>query len=186
MKKRLIILIVLALLALVAYKLILAPHRDGLAARYLEHEVSWTQVEQLRSVLSLTGSKEELGDRALVDRILTGYIILDEAKALGISVSESEVAQKLTELPLPDGAESLQEYLSVLGGSLQDWLELVREEARSAMLLDRLREALTRDYCAEHGISPDLDQLPEEVSRAVNERIESLLESRRSEIEYYF
>ena len=69
LKKKLIILVLLALAGLVAYKVWLAPQRDGIAARYREHEVSWKQVEQLRSVLTLLGEKGAADDRTLVDRI---------------------------------------------------------------------------------------------------------------------
>ena len=186
MKKRLFLLILLALVGLVAYKIWLAPQREGVAARYRDREVTWKQVEQLRSVLTLLGEKGEADDRTLVDRILQGYILADEARELGVSVSESELAKKLTELPLPDGKSTLDEYLHTLGGSLQDYLALVRQQVLSSMTMERLRESMARDYAKEHGIEFDIDRLPEEVSRAVNEKIDGLIERHRDEIEYYF
>ena len=186
MKKKLIILILLALVGLVAYKIWLAPPREGVAARYRDREVTWKQVEQLRSVLSLLGEKGAADDRTLVDTILQGYILCDEAKALGISISESELAKKLTELPLPDGKSTLEEYLHTLGGSLGGYLDLVKQQALSSLARERLRETLVRDYAKEHNMELDLDHLPEEVSRAVNEKISGLIERHRDEIEYYF
>ena len=186
MKKKLTILILLVLVGLVAYKVWQAQPREGVAARYRDREVTWKQVEQLRSVLTLLGEKGEADDRTLVDRILQGYILADEAKELGVTVSESELVQKLSELPLPDGKSTLEEYLHTLGGSLGSYLELVRQQALSSLTLERLRETMARDYCDEHGIDFDLDRLPEEVSRAVNEKIDGLIESRRGEIEYFF
>ena len=186
LKKRLITLVVLALAGLIVYKLWLTPPRSGIAARYREHEVTWQQVERLRSVMTLLGEKGETDDRALVDRLLQGYILFDEAKELGVTVSESEVAQRLSELPLPDGKSTLDEYLRTLGGSLGDYLDLVREQALEKLTRERVREALARDYCSEHGIDFDLDHLPEEASRAVGEKIDGLIESHRDEIEYYF
>ncbi len=186
MKKKLIILILLALVGLVAYKIWLAPPREGVAARYRDKEVTWKQVEQLRSVLSLLCEKGEADDRTLVDRILQGYILCDEAKALGVSVSESELAKKLVELPLPDGKSTLEEYLHTLGGSLGGYLALVRQQALSSLTRERLRESMAREYAREHGIEFDIDHLPEEVSRAVNEKIDGLIERHRDEIEYYF
>lgn len=186
MKKKLIAVVLLALAGLAAYKIFTAPKREGLAARYRDYEVTWKQVEQLRSVLSLTGDKGETDDRTLVDRILRSYILYDEAKALGIRVSESEVAEKLSELPLPDGKSTLQDYLRSLGGSLEGTLELLKQQALNALTLDRLRETLAREYCAEHSLSFDVDHLPEEVSRAVNGKIDDLIESHRDEIEYFF
>ena len=59
----------------------------------------------------------------------------------------------------------------------------------------RLADRLNWDYydreiietlAREHGLDLDLDHLPEEVSRAVSEKIDGLIESHRSEIEYYF
>ena len=186
MKKKLILWILLILAGLVAYKVWLAPERDGVAARYREQEVTWKQVEQLRSVLTLLGERGEADDRTLVDRILEGYILADEAKELGVTVSESELAQKLTELPLPDGKSTLEEYLHTLGGSLGSYLDLVKQQALRSLTQDRLRETMARDYAREHGLDFDLDHLPEEVSRAVTEKIDGLIESHRSEIEYYF
>lgn len=186
MKKKLVFLVLLVLAGLVAYKIFAAPQRDGVAARYREQEVTWKQVEQLRSVLTLLGEKGEADDRTLVDRILQGYILRDEAKALGVAVSESEVAHAVSELPLPDGKSSLQDYLRTLGGSLEGYLDLVKQQALRSLTLDRLQELLARDYCTEHGLSFDADRLPEEVSRAVNEKIDGLIESHRDEIEYYF
>lgn len=186
MKKKLIILVLLALAGLVAYKVWLAPEREGVAARYREHEVSWKQVEQLRSVLTLLGEKGAADDRTLVDRILEGYILADEAKKLGVTVSESELAQRLKELPLPDGKSTLEEYLHTLGGSLGGTLDLVKQQALRSLTRERLRDAVARDYAREHGLDFDLDHLPEEVSRAVTEKIDGLIESHRSEIEYYF
>ena len=96
------------------------------------------------------------------------------------------MAQRLSELPLPDGKSTLDEYLRTLGGSLGDYLDLVREQALEKLTRERVREALARDYCSEHGIDFDLDHLPEEASRAVGEKIDGLIESHRGEIEYYF
>ena len=186
MRKKSILLILLILAGLIAYKVYIAPQREGVAARYRDQTVTWKQVEQLRSVLTLLGEKGRTDDRALVDRILQGYILADEAKSLGVTVSESELAQKVSELPLPDGKTTLEDYLHTLGGSLQDYLTALRQQALSSLTLDRLRAALALDYCRERGIEPDLDHLPEEVSRAVNEKIDGLIESHRDEIEYYF
>ena len=186
LKKKLILIVVLVLAGLIAYKVWLAPQRGGVAARYREQEVTWKQVEQLRSVLTLLGEKGEADDRTLVDRILQGYILRDEAKALGVTVSESEAAKKLSELPLPDGKSSLQDYLRTLGGSLTGYLDLLKQQALSSLTLERVQELLARDYCAEHGLDFDVDRLPEEVSRAVNEKIDGLIERHRDEIEYYF
>ncbi len=186
MKKKVILLALLVLAGLVIYKVVTASGRDGVAARYREHEVTWKQVEQLRSVLSLLGEKGEADDRTLVDRILRGYILADEAKALGVTVSESEAVQRLSELPLPDGRSTLEEYLGTLSGSLQGYLDQLKQQALNTLTLDRLRAAFARDYCSEHGIDFDVNKLPEEVSRAVSEKIDGLIESHRDEIEYYF
>ena len=113
-------------------------------------------------------------------------VAFDEAKKLGVKVSESDLAQELKELPLPDGKSSLKDYLRTLGGSLQDYLGLVKQQVRSSLTLDRIRETMAKEYCAEHGIDFDIDHLPEEVSRAVNEKIDGLIESHRDEIKYYF
>ncbi len=189
-RRRLILLIVVALLLVVVYRLVVAPQRAGLAARYREHEISWTQVEQLRSVLSLTGKGKDLDDRTLVDRILLAYIVADEARTLGLdvgrTVEDSELFGKLRELPLPGTQDSIWDYLNELGRCFRDWLEMAGQQARGAKLLERLQDALARDYCEEHGIDPNLEQLPEEVSRAVGERIDRLLETHAAEIEYYF
>jgi hypothetical protein len=186
MKKKLFLLLLLVAAGLVLYRVILSPEREGVAARYREHEVTWQQVEQLRKVLTLLGDDGKRDDRAVVDRILQGYILWDEAKALGVTVSESEVAQKLTELPLPDGKASLQDYLSSLGDSLQGYLEQLKLQARSALTLERLRELLAKEYIAEHGLNCDVNHLPEEVSRAVGEKIDGLIDAHRDEIEYFF
>lgn len=186
MKKKALWLVLLVVAGLVIYKVVTAPGRDGVAARYRDQEVTWKQVEQLRSVLSLLGEKGEADDKALVDRILRGYILADEARALGVTVSESEAAQRLSELPLPDGRSTLEEYLGTLSGSLQSYLDLLKQQVLNALTLDRLRAAFARDYCSEHGIAFDVNQLPEEVSRAVSEKIDGLIDSHLDEIEYYF
>ena len=185
-KKRLLWLILLLLLLLIVYKIVIAPVRGGVAAKYREHEVTWTQVEQLRSVLSLRRDKEELDDRALVDRILLSYILMDEAKELGVKVSESEAVEPLKGLSLPDGKTSLEDYLAAVGESLRGSAELLRQQIRSRLTLDKLKEALAKDYCEQHGIDFKSDNLPEEVERAVSEKIDGLLESHKDEIEYYF
>ena len=186
MKKKLFLLLLLAAAGLVVYRFFLTPDRQGTAARYREHEVSWQQVDQLRKLRTLLGEEGEQDDRAVVDSILRGYILWDEAKDLGVTISESEVARKLSELPLPDGKSSLQDYLATLGGSLQDYLEQLRLQARSALTLERLRELLAKEYIAEHGLDCDVNHLPEEVSRAVGEKIDGLVEKHRDEIEYFF
>lgn len=186
MKKKLIVLALLVLAGLVAWKLWLAPSREGVAARYKEQEVTWKQVEQYRSVMSLLGDKGDQGDRAIVDRILQGYILAEEAKRLGVTVSESEVAERLKELPLPDGKTNLEDYLAQLGSGLQGALEPLQQQLRGQLTLERLKEALARDYCAEQGIDFKSDNIPAEVDRAVNAKLEALLDSHRAEIEYYF
>lgn len=186
MKKKLLILVLLALAAFAAWRFLSPAKKEGVAARYREYEVSWTQVEQTRKILTLLGEKGDLGDRAVADRILRGYILWDEAKALGISVSESDAAAALSQLPLPDGKESVEDYLRRLGGSLEDYMDTLKAMALGNLSLDRLRETLAREACAERHIDFDPDHLPEEVSRIVGEKIESLVETHRDEIEYYF
>ena len=186
MKKLLLWILVLAIAGFALYRFLPRQTREGAAARYREHEVSWAQVDRTRAMLSLLGEKGSRSDREIVDRILQGYILFDEAKALGVVISDSEVAAAVQNLPLPNGSQSAEDYLRSLSGSFEGSLDSLKQLLRGMLTQDRLREALERAACAERGIDFDPDHLPEEVSRAVNEKIDGLLEAHSGEIEYYF
>lgn len=188
MKKKLILLLLLALAGLAAFRYFggSLQKKEGVAARYREHEISWTQVSQARAVSRLLDGKGKYSDRELVDRMLKAYILWDEACALGLRASESELATALKTLPLPDGKSSIEEYLRTLSGSLEGNLDTLRVELRGMLSLDKLRETIARQSCAEQGVDFDLEHLPESVSRSVNEKLDALIESRMAEVEYFF
>lgn len=185
LKKKLILLALLVLVGLAAWKMLNAPRREGVAARYREHEVSWTQVDRARALLSLLGEKGRRSDREIVDRFLQAYILGDEARAMGVTISESEIAEAASRLPLPDGSQSAEDYLRSLSGSLEGSLDTLKLLLRGTLTRERLREALARDYCAERGLDFDPNRIPEEVSRAVGEKLDGLIEAHRGEIEYF-
>ena len=114
MKKTLIFLLILALAGFAAFRFFggRAPKQEGVAARYRTYEITWQQVSQARAVSRLLDGQDTRSDRALVDRMLKACILWDEARALGISVGDSELAAALKSLPLPDGKSSLEDYLS--------------------------------------------------------------------------
>lgn len=188
MKKKLILLLLLALAGLAAFRYFggSLQKTEGVAARYREHEISWKQVSQARAVSRLLDGKGKYSDRELVDRMLKAYILWDEARALGLSASESELATALKNLPLPDGKSSIEEYLRTLSGSLEGNLDTLRVELQGMLSLDKLRETIARQSCAEQGVDFDLEHLPESVSRSVNEKLDALIESRMAEVEYFF
>ena len=154
-------------------------------AEYHGHEVSHAVVDY-RKKMGATGSEREI-----VDTILRGYMMVEEAEARGLAATQEEI-DEMVEAPRQayESGEmgennALDEYCAGLGITIEDYFAQLREQAPETLAHAKLRDALAREYCEAHGLEYRLGAQPDEVNAAVEAELDKLFEEHKGEIVYY-
>lgn len=154
-------------------------------AEYHGQEVSRAMVDYQQK---LAGGRSE---REIVDTILRGYMMVEEAEARGLAATQEEI-DEMVEAPrraYESGEMSennvLDEYCAGLGITIEEYFAQLREQAPENLAHAKLRDALAREYCEAHGLEYRLGAQPDEVNAAVEEALNALFEAHKAEIVYY-
>ena len=86
---------------------------------------------------------------------------------------------------LPDGKEILDNYCKNAGITLEQYFDQVREVAPSILARRKLETALGEEYCQEHGLEYTMVNPSKELTEAVDQAIEELVQAQSDEIQYY-
>lgn len=128
-------------------------------------------------------------DLKVVNNLIEGMILLEEAERLGLAATEEEVEAMVQSVKdsyeLPEGKEILDAYCEGAGLTLEEYYEAVREQAPRTIARQKLRDAVGKAYCEEHGLEFTKVNPPEEMREAVDQYIADLFESQKQYIEYF-
>jgi hypothetical protein len=80
--------------------------------------------------------------RALVERLVDHYLILEYGREKGITVSEEEVDSSVMEIQRDYGRTDVKETLLRSGIDLEEWREGLREQVLTRKIIDRVMEAV--------------------------------------------
>ena len=154
-------------------------------AEYHGHEVSRAMVDYQQK---LAGGRSE---REIVDTILRGYMMVEEAEARGLAATQEEI-DEMVEAPRQayESGEMgennvLDEYCAGLGITIEEYFAQLREQAPETLAHAKLRDALAREYCEAHGLEYRPGAQPDEVNAAVEAELDKLFEAHKGEIVYY-
>lgn len=164
----------------------------NLAAIYQDKKISWAVVEQNRSARMLYAEEgaQPLTDREVVDSIVEGMIMVEEAQRLGIAATQAEIDSMVegTKLnyEIPEVKELLDDYCAGAGITIEEYYDLVKEYAPAIISKQKLRNELGRQYCQDNGLEYTNINPPAEMIDYVEEYIRQLFEANQDKIVYYF
>lgn len=165
---------------------------SNLAATYQDKNITWAVVEQNRSTQMLYAEEgtQPLTDRQVVDSIVEGIIMVEEAERLGLAATPDEINSMVegTKLnyEIPEVKELLDDYCAGAGITIEQYYELVEEHAPAIIAKQKLRNELGKIYCKENGLEYTNINPPSEMLQYIENYIDQLFEVNRDKITYYF
>lgn len=169
------------------------PNRGGqVAATYREHVITVETVAYQKGMNLLRSAEAAAGyqtDRDVIDRIVESIILREEAERLGLSATEEEIEEMVEDArkayALPDGKELLDAYCEGAGITIEDYYDLLREQAPGVIAQQKLKNEIGKQYCQEHQLEYNHGNAPEGMLEAEEDYINRLLEEHKDEIEYF-
>lgn len=167
-------------------------HDTTIIASYNGHNITADMVEYQRNMnmfRSDEAAKEYNTDIDVANRIIESIILLEEAEKLGLTATDAEIEELVSNTTraysMPEGKEMLDAYCEGAGITLDEYLELLREQAPRAIARQKLKDAVGKQYCEENGLTFTKVNPPEEMLRAQDIYIEKLFAKHKADIVYY-
>jgi FKBP-type peptidyl-prolyl cis-trans isomerase (trigger factor) len=127
----------------------------------------------------------------IVDRLLAGLVMLDEAEAQGIAATDAEIeafmtAQKDNYEKFPEASAMIDDYCKGAGMTLDEYWADLEEQAYGTISRQKLQDKVTQAYCAEAGYTGDTHtaEYAELAKKAMDSYRKKLLETYASDISY--
>lgn len=163
--------------------------RKEAVAFYKDIVVTTADVEYQRTFSSISGGGEVPTDRALIDEILKGEILAEEAVRSGLSVTEEEIDSFLDYCILeyyqtPEGRQFYDDYCTAAGISFEEYVSMFRERIPAILLKSKWKDETAKAYCAEHDLPYDEMNYPQEVRDAVDQALDEMFALHKGEIRY--
>lgn len=161
---------------------------DKVVAEYNGMTIHSSILAQQREIYRLTDTQPP-SDREIIDQIIEKKILEEEASRQGLSATQAEIDEMVQSVKdsyeLPDGKKILDDYCQGAGITLEEYFDLVREQAPSILARRKLETALGEEYCQKHGMEYTKVNPPKEMTEAVDLAIEELVQAHADEIQYY-
>lgn len=164
----------------------LAP--EEVVAEYKGQPILASQLAQWRESYRLTGAQPP-SDPELLRQLVENLVLEEEAKRRGLAATQDEIDDMVQSVKdsyeLPEGKEILDNYCKNAGITLEQYFDQVREVAPSILARRKLETALGEEYCREHGLEYTTVNPPKELTEAVDQAMEELVQAHADEIQYY-
>lgn len=164
----------------------LAP--EEVVAEYKGQPILASQLAQWRESYRLTGAQPP-SDQELLRQLVENLVLEEEATRRGLAATQGEIDDMVQSVKdsyeLPDGKEILDNYCKNAGITLEQYFDQIREVAPSILARRKLETALGEEYCQEHGLEYTTVNPPKELTEAVDQAMEELIQAQASEIQYY-
>ena len=165
---------------------------DRVAATYKGQEILWSAVEYNQNMNIMRDeetAKTYASDRDAVNRIIENMILLEEAEAQGLAATPEEIEDMVASVreayAIPEGKEMLDEYCQGAGITVEEYFDLIREQAPGTIARQKLKDAVGEEYCREHGLEFTKINPPEGMLEAEEAYIAGLFASHQKDIVYY-
>lgn len=160
-------------------------------AEYNGIKVTQAMVDRQQSY----GSNSGIGDtssQAIVERILTGQMLLEEAESKGLAATEAEIEEHVATLKkgyadYPEVKKQVDEYCDGAGLSIDEYWAQVREQAYGTISRSKLKADFEKEYCDKTGYtgSTETQEYADMIEKAFDEHRSELLQTHQSEVKYY-
>lgn len=169
-----------------------AENEAQILAVYRDHKITKEVVDYQRDMYVLVNkdtTAADSTDKEIVDRLIKGILWGEEATRLGFSVTQDEIEAMVESAEraysIPEGKEMLDEYLAGAGITLNEYLEILREQAPRTIARQKMKNEISRQYCEENGLTYTATNTTPEMLEAQDAYIEALFQQRKDEIIYY-
>lgn len=159
-------------------------------AEYNGIKVTQAMVDRQQSY----GSNSGIGDtssQAIVERILTGQMLLEEAESKGLAATEAEIEEHVATLKkgyadYPEVKKQVDEYCDGAGLSIDEYWAQVREQACGTISRSKLKADFEKEYCDKTGYtgSTETQEYADMIEKAFDEHRSELLKAHESEVKY--
>lgn len=157
-------------------------------AEYKGQPILASQLAQWRESYRLTGAQPP-SDPELLRQLVENLVLEEEAKRRGLAATQDEIDDMVQSVKdsyeLPDGKEILDNYCKNAGITLEQYFDQVREVAPSILARRKLETTLGEEYCREHGLEYTTVNPPKELTEAVDQAVDKLIQAQADEIHYY-
>lgn len=161
---------------------------EKVVAEYKGQPILASQLAQWRESYRLTGAQPP-SDQELLRQLVENLVLEEEAKRRGLAATEGEIDDMVQSVKdsyeLPDGKEILDNYCKNAGITIEEYFDRIREVSPSILARRKLETALGEEYCQEHGLDYTTVNPPKELTEAVDQAIEELVQVHADEIQYY-
>ena len=165
----------------------LAP--EEVVAEYKSQPILASQLSQWSELYQLMGTQQPPSDQELLRQLVENMVLEEEAKRRGLAATQDEIDDMVQSVKdsyeLPEGKEILDNYCKNAGITLEQYFDQVREVAPSILARRKLENALGEEYCQEHGLEYTTVNPSKELTEAVDQAIEELVQTQAGEIQYY-
>ena len=172
---------------------------DTVVAEYNGFKVTQAMIDTQRSAAGLAGddvqsdaNMKDDSDKAIIDRIITGQMLTDEAEARGVAATQEEMDENLATLKgayeqYDDVKKMIDDYCKGAGISIDEYWKQVYDQSYGRISRTNLKIALCKEYCSELGYTGDYEDKmqTEEFENRYNEYKTNLLSSHSADIQYY-
>jgi hypothetical protein len=172
---------------------------DTIVAEYNGFKVTQAMIDTQRSATDLSGddvqpdaNMKDDSDRAIIDRLITGRMLTDEAEARGVAATQEEMGENLATLKgayeqYDDVKHMIDDYCKGASISIDEYWKQVYDQSYGRISRTNLKIALCKEYCGEIGYTGDYEDKmqTEEFENRYNEYKTNLLNSHKSDIQYY-
>lgn len=161
---------------------------EEVVAEYKGQPILASQLAQWRESYRLTGAQPP-SDPELLRQLVENLVLEEEAKRRGLAATQDEIDDMVQSVKdsyeLPEGKEILDNYCKNAGITLEQYFDQVREVAPSILARRKLETALGEEYCQEHGLEYTTVNPPKELTEAVEQAVDKLIQAQADEIHYY-
>lgn len=161
-------------------------------AKYNGTPITASTVEYQRNMNVLRSeeaAQNNTTDLDIINNIIKNMILLEEAERQGLAATDEEV-EALVEsavygYSIPEGKKIIDDFCSGAGITFDEYLEIYREQLPRTIARQKLKDAVGKRYCEEHGLEFTKVNPPKEMVAAQEAYIEELFEKNKDKIEYF-
>lgn len=161
-------------------------------AIYKDHKITKEVVDYQRDMYVLVNQEagaQNYTDKEIIDRLIKGILWEEEATRLGFNATQEEIDAMVESAEqsylIPEGKQMMDEYLQGAELTLEEYLNVLREQAPRTIARQNMKNEISRQYCEENGLNYTGTNTTPEMLEAQDAYIEEVFASRKDEIVYY-
>lgn len=165
---------------------------DTVAAMFHGTVITKEQVELNRKVRQLYPESldSDLSDKELVDTIVRGLIMVEEAERLGVEATQEEIDETLRLQreaydTYPESKKVVDEYCAGMDMTVEEYFTLMETELYDTGSHQKLRDEYGREYCKKNGLEFTKVNPPQEMTDYIEKQVETLIAKHKDDVVYY-